>query len=196
MHFLVETSCPDAGPTTPACKPPQWLSFNYWDEDARRYCGAKEGRPDVTLGQLVERLVANKDAPCDTPGCKYFGIDHCTHWMHSKERISVSLSTIPSSPLDESEPIVNLPLPKFETTRPRIGVFTTCRTCHAQTPVSLLSAAAYAFSFAKYAELVLYDSDFVPLPELCDHASTDRNALVRSFVKGRTVVSLGVEQIE
>ncbi|KAL8277105.1 hypothetical protein RQP46_010533 [Phenoliferia psychrophenolica] len=131
MHFLVETACQSAGPTAPACKPPTWLTFDYWDASSPTSSPSSD-RPDVTLGQLIERLVHNREVPCDTPTCK----------------------------------------------------------------LSTLSPASYAFSFAKYAELVLYNSDFVPSPELCEHASHDRNALVRSFAVEGTVVSLGVDQIE
>lgn len=186
MHFLVETACKDAEPSAQSCKLPQWLTFDYWEDISTLASEAKEDRPDNTLGQLLERLVAGQDVACD--GCKRPGREHCSYWMHNKERISVSLSAHPAAPAAPEQP--------NDSTRPRIGAWTTCRTCHAQTPVTALSAAAYAFSFSKYAELVLYNSEFVPLPELCDHASNDRNALVRSFSLGSTVVSLAVDQIE
>lgn len=64
------------------------------------------------------------------------------------------------------------------------------------TTPALLSPATYAISFAKFAELLLYDANFVPLPELCEHSSRDRGVLVRSFAVGSTVVRIVVDQIE
>lgn len=65
------------------------------------------------------------------------------------------------------------------------------------TTPSLLSVAAQSFSFTKWAELVIYDVDFVPMPELCEHASSEqRTTLVRCFAMGGTVVSVAAEKIE
>ncbi|KAK4699611.1 hypothetical protein P7C70_g6650, partial [Phenoliferia sp. Uapishka_3] len=184
MHFLAETACTSAGPTEVPCKPPTWLTFDYWDES---HTPPLEGRPaDVPLGQLIERLILGRDVACATPSCKRPGSEHCSYWMHNKQRISVSLSSL--TPASATTPL---------STNPRdIAAWTTCKTCHAQTPITKLSPASYAYSFTKYAELLLYDSGFVPTPVLCEHASGDRNALVRSFAIGEDVVSLEVDDIE
>ncbi|SCV71668.1 BQ2448_3256 [Microbotryum intermedium] len=77
---------------------------------------------------------------------------------------------------------------------PRITVWTSCKA----TEPSLLSTASYAFSFAKWTELSLYDPNCVPLPDFkYSHATDERGALVRSFaIDRRTVVKMVRDQIE
>lgn len=197
MQFLIETICLTAGEALP-CKPPKWTSFDYYDNHEPSPAGTTAGK-DFKLGQLVELLVAGKDDICDSLACKKPGRDHAVYWMHSNERISISLATIPLADADD-DPTAELDLeastPPFESTHPRISLWTTCKICHASTKPMLMSAATYAYSFAKFAELLLYDPKFVPLPDLCEHAMNDREALVRSFSIGRTVVSMEVDQIE
>lgn len=197
MQFLVETICLTAGTDALPCKPPKWISFDYFNShDPSPHAGTTAGK-DFKLGQLVELFVAGKDVVCGSAACKKPGHDHAVYWMHSNERISISLATIPL-PVDEptAELDLNATTPPFESTHPKICLWTICKTCHATTAPMLMSAATYSFSFAKFAELLLYDPNFVPLPDLCEHAMKDREALVRSFSIGRTVVRIEVDQIE
>jgi hypothetical protein len=203
MQFLVETVCVNAPAGTFPCKPPRWLSFYYYqaEVDSESECVAAQ---DSTLGQLIERLVHGRDSPCEAPTCKKLGKEHCLIFMHNKERLCISLSTMniadpeiaiepdSASPSDLAELEATPP----DSTRPRIATWTTCKICHAMTEPFLLSAATYSFSFAKWAELIIYHPNFVPHPGLCEHASEDRGALIRCFSMGKTVVSIAVDQIE
>ncbi|KAI5475980.1 hypothetical protein MNV49_000539 [Pseudohyphozyma bogoriensis] len=194
MQFLVEAACPDAEGELQQCKAPKWLAFSYF---VNHLSGEQAYlAPDVSLGQFIEQLVDRRDLPCETAGCKKVGREHVLQWMHSKERISVSVASMEAVVEKTSEEKSVELHGTTEPSRPRISTWTTCKTCQARTPPSLLSLASYLFSFSKFAELLLYDPDFVPMPELCAHASTDRNALVRSFAIGKTVVNISLDEIE
>lgn len=191
MQFLMETVPNSVGEATVPCKPPKWLSFGYYSTSPSPIDSGTSFAPDITLGQLLERLANAKDDPCETPGCKKTGLDHIIHWMHSKERISLKMSMLPSSATLSPEVESFL-----EPTRPRITSWTTCRACHAMTLPTVLSLATYLFSYAQFCELAIYDPHFIPYPDICEHASQDPNVLVRSFALGRVVISIELDPIE
>lgn len=185
MQFLAETVVIDAPEGTVPCKPPQWLQFPFYQHDSAT------SSKDTTLGQLIERLIDRKDAPCDTSECKEVGSAHSLLLHHSKERLSISLSTIPQ-PYSERQ----LKVSPSDSTRPRIATWSTCNVCHAQTSPTLLSIAAYSYSFSKWCELVIYDTTFVPFPDLCDHVKDEPGVLVRSFAMGGNVVNVVLDKLE
>lgn len=183
MQFLAETVVAGAAEGTLPCKPPQWLQFPFYHRDS-----ASPGK-DTALGQLIERLIDRRDAPCEASDCKEVGSRHHLLLHHSKERLCISLSTIP-----QADDILPLQASPSDSTSPRIAAWSTCSLCHAQTSAALLSVAAYSYSFSKYCELVIYDSTFVP--DLCDHVRQDPVVLVRSFAIGANVVNVTQEKLE
>ncbi|SCV71037.1 BQ2448_3799 [Microbotryum intermedium] len=213
MQFLVETVRSDATSRTPPCKPPKWLAYDYYSDGSAHsdIDGDVSTRPaDSTLGQILERLVRKKDEACESPTCKMLQRDHRLVLMHSKDRLKISLSDLNDDVLVEGKgagtpeacDTGNL-LAELNSLEqdpaslvPRIAAWTSCKICQASTEPSLLSAASYAFSFAKWTELLLYDPNFVPLPDLCSHATDEKGALVRSFAIDRTVIKMVMDQIE
>lgn len=136
-------------------------------------------------------MVEAKDLPCEKSanGCQKLRHDHVTYYMHSKERIGIELGILSD---DLSPPLESSPNQSFQ---PRISNWTICLECQAKTIPRVLSAAALQFSFSKYCELLLYDSEFVPLPEVCPHSDAKQN-LKRYFSVDQTTVSFKVEKIE
>ncbi|GAA5878561.1 hypothetical protein JCM1840_007450 [Sporobolomyces johnsonii] len=186
MQFLVQTVRNDAPPGTLPCEAPRWLKFNYYENRAA-------GDPDhfvaedTTLEAFVERLVHRQHLRCSS--CGKPNRDHSLVLMHQNERLEVSLASLPDPHpgLDHD--------PSLHSATPQIAFWQTCKTCQSMTPPKRLSIAAASYSFAKFAELLLYDVNLIPLPDLCEHASEDRCALVRSFLIGRTVVEIRVGMI-
>ncbi|SCZ98306.1 BZ3500_MvSof-1268-A1-R1_Chr7-1g09091 [Microbotryum saponariae] len=212
MQFLVETIRSDATSGTPPCKPPKWLAYDYYfDGSTSSEIDGDTGTrsADSTLGQILERLVRRKDGPCESAMCKAAQREHCLVLMHSKDRLSISLNELKDDVTVDGDAVEGIPsetgslLKKLNTLEqdptslvPRIASWTSCKRCQASTEPTLLSATSYAFSFAKWTELLLYDPNFAPLPDLCSHATDEKGALVRSFAIERTVVRIVMDQIE
>lgn len=191
IQFLVETVLNHAAPDTLACRVPQSQSFSYYQNDQLSTDSTSNATRDLTIGQTIERFVEDRDLLCDAVGCTKLRHDHTTYYMHSKERIGISLSFLVNDP--NSPSVVE---ESYDSVRPRISTWTTCQICHTMTDPHLLSTASLCFSFAKYAELLLYDPDVLPYPDLCEHAMKDRGALLRNFAIGKTVVTLKMDKIE
>lgn len=161
MQFLIETVSQPQDSTTLPCNPPRWTTFNYYDEsDPKEDTGGATFARDMTVGEFVERTIASEDVPCNV--CKKTGMEHYTYWMHSKERISVSLAKV--TPADDSTIDTNNLRSPPRSIEPRIFCWTTCKTCQLfeTTPRALMSPGTYLFSFSKFCELILYDSNFYP----------------------------------
>ncbi|GAA5907063.1 hypothetical protein JCM6882_005159 [Rhodosporidiobolus microsporus] len=183
MQFLAQTVRIDAPPGTLPCRAPRWVTFPFYQHASPTPTNPSLTE-DATLSSVVRQLVSKKDANCTA--CSTAHGDHKLVLMHHKERIEVSLRALPDKLARDAE----------DADEHRILTWTTCATCHAMTAVKALSPAAGAFSWAKWCELVLYDPNLVPTsPDLCEHALSDREALVRSFAVGDTVVEIRLGNI-
>lgn len=167
MSFLAE-KIPEGNDQRP-CKPPHSLLFAYYEQDSA----------DTTLRQFVEGLVKHKEKECDV--CHQQELKHSLLLMHGDHRITISLQNLQD--LDPSSR--------------QISAWTTCSTCLAQTPPHPLSAVASSYSLAKWLELVLYDSTFIP-PEICEHVQEmeKRDGFVRSFAVGDTAINVRVDSVK
>lgn len=191
IQFLVEVVLNHAPADILACQPPQSQAFSYYQHDQPFTDSTYTSTRDLTIGQTIQQFVDDRDLPCDATGCTKLRHAHTTYYMHSKERIGISLNFLANDPNITSEVEEN-----SNSVQPRISTWTTCQICHAMTDPHLLSTASLCFSFAKYVELLLYDPDILPYPDLCEHAMKDRGALLRNFCIGKTVVTLKMDKIE
>lgn len=188
MQFLVEVENVDDSIKAP-CRPPQWLRLGFYERRSEELDAHTED--DTTLGQLIQRLVYGRRAPCEA--CGREGSAHVLCLNHGAARLRVTLADLAdqNDVFDNSTALHDPPAPS--STRPRLVTWSTCSRCHAQTSPSLLSVATQLYSWAKFTELVLYNASFVP--ELCEHVRADPSELIRTFLVGATVVNIAVESI-
>ncbi|GAA6051243.1 hypothetical protein JCM3770_005888 [Rhodotorula araucariae] len=173
MQFLAQV-VRTAESTSPPCDAPHWVTLAFY-----QHAAPTSENPtitdDSTLAGFVKQLVRERDGACSA--CASPNHEHSVVLLHQKERIEISLAQLPST--DEG---------RHEHPEAMISSWTICRVCHALTTPSPLTPAAGAFSLAKFLELLLYDANLVPFPDLCEHANKDRSALVRCFAVGESVV--------
>lgn len=177
MQFLVQTVLADPTIRTSSCEPYQWLTFHYF-EDSVQDQGVGV---DSTLEGFVRRIIGDQEAKCNH--CDRPNKEHTIVLLHHNEKIEISVSSLesvnPQPDLHESAPSSS-----------RILQWHTCNICQAITATTTLSPTSSSYSFAKFLELLLYDSNLIPVPELCKHAAKERTALVRSFSLERSVVQV------
>lgn len=183
MQFLVETVLKDTTQSPLPCRPPRWITYNYYD---RRPVTTQDPTrlPDLLLGQFIEQMVAGAEVACEHGECQGRGRDHELGMMHAQERIRISVSPLSGVTLPGATPLAG--------ELPGIFLWTACQVCAAQSPVHAMHSATRLFSLAKYFELLLYDASFIPSPDICEH---DRKDFVRLFALGDMVVELRVASI-
>ncbi|BGP15197.1 hypothetical protein JCM10213v2_003156 [Rhodosporidiobolus nylandii] len=179
MQFLIQTVCNDAPPGALPCRAPRWTTFAFYAHLPHSHKNPSLAE-DSTLAAVIEQLVAKKDELCAASQCSKPNSKHSLVFLHGKERLEVSLAALEGT--GESEG-------KDDEEKKQISTWTTCKTCHAMTTPKPLSAAAGSYSFSKL------DPNLVPLPDLCAHASEDREALVRNFAIGKAVVEIRLGSI-
>ena len=111
------------------------------------------GEHDETLGEHIERLAANSAKGCVTKGCGKNNVLHYNTFVHNRIRIQVVLERFVC------------PLPNEEN---RLLSWSYCKVCENATPVALVTAETWSFSFAKYLELYFYRHDHCKT-QLCEH---------------------------
>ncbi|GAK62070.1 uncharacterized protein PAN0_001d0267 [Moesziomyces antarcticus] len=111
------------------------------------------GEHDETLGEHIERLAANSARGCATKGCGKNNVLHYNTFVHNRIRIQVVLERFVC------------PLPNEEN---RLLSWSYCKVCENATPVALVTAETWSFSFAKYLELYFYRHDHCKT-QLCEH---------------------------
>ncbi|KAJ1030109.1 hypothetical protein NDA16_001022 [Ustilago loliicola] len=111
------------------------------------------GEHDETLGEHIERLAANSAKGCATKGCGKNNVLHYNTFVHNRIRIQVVLERFVC------------PLPNEEN---RLLSWSYCKVCENATPVALVTAETWSFSFAKYLELYFYRHDHCKT-QLCEH---------------------------
>ncbi len=111
------------------------------------------GEHDETLGEHIERLAANSAKGCATKGCGKNNVLHYNTFVHNRIRIQVVLERFVC------------PLPNEEA---RLLSWSYCKVCENATPVALVTAETWSYSFAKYLELYFYRHDHCKT-QLCEH---------------------------
>ena len=111
------------------------------------------GEYDETLGAHIERLAANSAKSCGIKGCGKNNVLHYNTFVHNRIRIQVVLERFVC------------PLPNEEN---RLLSWSYCKVCENATPVALVTAETWSFSFAKYLELYFYRHDHCKT-QLCEH---------------------------
>uniref|UniRef100_V5GKN1 1-phosphatidylinositol-3-phosphate 5-kinase n=1 Tax=Kalmanozyma brasiliensis (strain GHG001) TaxID=1365824 RepID=V5GKN1_KALBG len=111
------------------------------------------GEHDETLGEHIERLAANSARGCATKGCGKNNVLHYNTFVHNRIRIQVVLERFVC------------PLPNEEA---RLLSWSYCKVCENATPVALVTAETWSYSFAKYLELYFYRHDHCKT-QLCEH---------------------------
>jgi 1-phosphatidylinositol-3-phosphate 5-kinase len=168
MQFLVQVRPADAPVGATPCEPFKWLKVQYSDPRVTE----DRSLPDTSVEAFVRNLVIRRDDQCSH--CNQNHGEHVIILLHHDEKVEISSSPI-EDPEDDEE---------------QISTWNSCSICQAQTAPNRLTSIAGSFSFAKFVELILYDPNLIPTPELCEHASTERSALVRCFALGSTSVRL------
>jgi len=177
MQFLVQTVLTDPRIRSSHCEPYQWLTFSYFENS-----GQDQGvGVDPTLEGFVRAVLHHRDAKCNH--CDRSNNEHTIIFLHHNEKIEISVSSLESI---DPQPLLDEAASKSS----KILQWHTCSMCQATTLPTTLCSTSSSFSFAKFLELLLYDSNLIPVPKLCDHAATERTALVRSFTLDEQVVQL------
>ncbi|GAA5894532.1 hypothetical protein JCM8208_006266 [Rhodotorula glutinis] len=193
LQILVQVARKNNLATLP-CREPCWITIPFFRSTVSPHHDTPTLANDLAIASFIEQLVHEREAACAT--CGHQLGEHVVVLLHQRERVEVALAhhgPDGSSALSgRPENVVGdapAPVPDGISTR------TTCSTCGASTRSAPLTPAAGAFSLAKFVELILYDTCFVPSPDLCEHAGVDRCALVRSFALGETAVEFKVGTI-
>ncbi|GAA5983838.1 hypothetical protein JCM5350_007568 [Sporobolomyces pararoseus] len=168
MQFLVQVRPKDAPIGATPCEPFKWLTIHYCDSRPSN----DQTLPDTSIEAFVRNLILRRDDKCSH--CDQLHQDHVIVLLHHDEKIEITLETFET----------------LEEVQDQIVTWNSCGICKAQTTRARLSSTAGSFSFAKFIELILYDSNFIPIPELCEHASSERAALVRCFALGSKYAQL------
>ncbi|GAC73824.1 hypothetical protein PANT_9d00288 [Moesziomyces antarcticus T-34] len=136
------------------------------------------GEHDETLGEHIERLAANSARGCAIKGCGKNNVLHYNTFVHNRIRIQVVLERFVC------------PLPNEEN---RLLSWSYCKVCENATPVALVTAETWSFSFAKYLELYFYRHDHCKT-QLCEHDFYRDQ--VRYFAYQNMAVRFHSEEIE
>ncbi|KAJ3098074.1 1-phosphatidylinositol-3-phosphate 5-kinase [Phlyctochytrium planicorne] len=155
------------------CQPPKILTVEYY-----RKFGEYE---DKSLGEYLELLCSSARGLCPDPSCGKPMAGHIITYTHNQSRISVLL---------ENTPQKYGPVPDDSA----IYAWTTCQECGSRTDVVPISEATWHYSFAKYLEILCYDSRFAPA-NLCDHVG-QKSLMKRYFRMGPRMVTIGYETID
>ena len=109
---------------------------------------------DMTLGQFVEMLCLESSNICPAKGCERPMLSHVRTYCHARVSIAVEL--------DELE----TPVPGMQDS---ILMWSTCRICNAVTPIVSMSEEGWMYSFAKFLELIIYNTDARCRQDICPH---------------------------
>ncbi|GAA5994179.1 1-phosphatidylinositol-3-phosphate 5-kinase [Rhodotorula paludigena] len=182
MQFLLQAVRRGSMSDSPPCYTPHWVTLSFY-QAAHPSLANTTSSDDATLECFFRQLVRERDEACET--CASPKYEHSVVLMHQRERITITLVSHRRSSDDHAamgdEPIV---------------AWTQCATCAASSPSQPLSQASGGFSLAKFLELLLYDSNFVPRPDLCEHAAQDRHELVRCFSTREATIEFKLDSID
>ncbi|KAG0172341.1 1-phosphatidylinositol-3-phosphate 5-kinase [Apophysomyces sp. BC1015] len=131
------------GKTGAPCQGPELRLFEYYRPGS-----------DLTLGQYIEDTVADADSLCPSNICERNLQEHYRTYAHCNAKVNVAIQLVNSS-----EPIM----------MSSIHTWSRCKLCTVITPAVAMSENSWKYSFGKFLELMFYQSDPSPRPDVCPH---------------------------
>ncbi|KAM3589760.1 Mitochondrial distribution and morphology protein 12 [Umbelopsis sp. WA50703] len=129
--------------TTVPCHGPEPLLFQYYNQNS-----------DITLGHYLEDMCANAERKCSSNMCKRPELLHYRSYVHGQARINVMMEN-------------------FECPQPGmtdiILMWSFCKRCNNPTPVVPMSQSTWNYSFGKFLELSLYQTNVQCRADICPH---------------------------
>lgn len=129
--------------TTVPCHGPEPLFFQYYNQTS-----------DITLGHYLEDLCWNAKRKCSSSMCERPEMLHYRSYVHGQARINVMIE-------------------EFECPQPGmtdiILMWSYCKRCNNPTPVVPMSQNTWSYSFGKFLELSLYQTDVQCRADICPH---------------------------
>lgn len=129
--------------TTVPCHGPEPLLFQYYNQNS-----------DITLGHYLEDMCSNAERQCSSNMCKRPELLHYRSYVHGQARINVMMEN-------------------FECPQPGmtdiILMWSFCKRCNNPTPVVPMSQSTWNYSFGKFLELSLYQSNVQCRADICPH---------------------------
>ncbi|KAI9749624.1 MAG: hypothetical protein M4579_006801 [Chaenotheca gracillima] len=136
--------------TTIPCAGPDMLSLAFYDEH-----NTDPGfDADCTLGQYVEDLCLSADAVCSANGCEKKMIDHHRSYVHGESRVSVFVEKYKC---------------KLSGLQDSILMWSYCKICKKETPITPMSESTWRYSFGKYLELSFWSKEMKLRAGICPH---------------------------
>jgi 1-phosphatidylinositol-3-phosphate 5-kinase len=144
LFSLVSTS------TSIPCSGPDLLAFSFYNEHETE----EQFEADCTLGQYVEDLCFRANDICPSPNCEKLMFEHHRQYVHGKAQVSVFVQPHPS---------------KMRGMQDTILMWSQCKICGNETPVTPMSMSTWKYSFGKYLELSFWSSDLHARAGVCPH---------------------------
>ena len=137
-------------PDLEACEGPDLLGLAFYQEHETD----SSLEPDFPLGEYIERLCHHADGPCVASRCDKSMMAHHRQYVHGEGQITVHV---------EKQP------PKLRGLRNTILMWSKCRKCDEETPVTPMSVGSWKYSFAKYLEMAFWGHKLSPKTGFCQH---------------------------
>ena len=144
LFSLVSTS------TSIPCSGPDLLAFSFYNEHETE----EQFEADCTLGQYVEDLCFRANDICLSPNCEKPMFEHHRQYVHGQAQVSVFVQPHPA---------------KMRGMQDTILMWSQCKICGNETPVTPMSMSTWKYSFGKYLELSFWSSDLHARAGVCPH---------------------------
>jgi 1-phosphatidylinositol-3-phosphate 5-kinase len=144
LFSLVSTS------TSIPCSGPDLLAFSFYNEHETE----EQFEADCTLGQYVEDLCFRANDICPSPNCEKLMFEHHRQYVHGQAQVSVFVQPHPA---------------KMRGMQDTILMWSQCKICGNETPVTPMSMSTWKYSFGKYLELSFWSSDLHARAGVCPH---------------------------
>lgn len=139
-----------SNPTTDACEGPDLMGLDFYQEH-----DAEAGlEPDVPLGEYIERICHQIESPCTAGRCDQLMLHHYRQYVHGDGQLKIHVGKHSS---------------KLRGMRNTILMWSQCRICNQETPVTPMSVNSWKYSFAKYLELSFWGASLMPRAGVCPH---------------------------
>jgi len=144
LFSLVSTS------TSIPCSGPDLLAFSFYNEHETD----EQFEADCTLGQYVEDLCFRANDICPSTNCHKPMFEHHRQYVHGQAQVSVFVQ--PHSA-------------KMRGMQDTILMWSQCKICGNETPVTPMSMSTWKYSFGKYLELSFWSADLHARAGVCPH---------------------------
>lgn len=144
LFSIISTSTADS------CEGPNLLGLDFYQEH-----DVDVGlEPDVPLGEYVERICHQAHSPCTASRCDHSMINHYRQYVHGNGQVNIHVDRQQS---------------KLRGMRNTILMWSFCKICKQETPVTPMSVNSWKYSFAKYLEMIFWGRALVPRAGICPH---------------------------